>query len=90
MMQPLQQISNCSKETIETTPIFRINAVNEHNFIQSVKEISEQQAECFEREHNSSEEKLDRLLAANGLVRKEVAAFLIVMIGIDEKMKQQG
>jgi len=74
MMQPLQQISNCSKETIDTTPIFRMNAVNEHHFIQSVKEVSEQQAEYFERERNSGEEKLDRLLAANGLVRKEVAA----------------
>lgn len=42
--------------------------------MQSVKEVSEQQAEYFERERNSSEEKLDRLLATKGLVRKEVAA----------------
>ena len=45
MMQPSQQISNCSKETIDTTPIFRMNAVNEHHIIQFVKEVSEQQAE---------------------------------------------
>ena len=45
MIQPSQQISNCSKETIDTTPIFRMNAVNEHHIIQSVKEVSEQQAE---------------------------------------------
>jgi hypothetical protein len=45
MMQPSPQISNCSKETIDTTPIFRMNAVNEHHIIQSVKEVSEQQAE---------------------------------------------
>ena len=63
MMQPSLQISNCSKETIDTTPIFRMNAVNEHHIIQSVKKVSEQQAEYFEREHNSSEEKLDRLPA---------------------------
>ena len=74
MMQPSPQISSCSKEKIDTTPIFRMNTVNEHHIIQSVKEVSEQQAEYFERERNSSEEKLDRLLAANGLVRKEVAA----------------
>jgi hypothetical protein len=45
MMQPSPQISNCSKETIDTTPIFHMNAVNEHHIIQSVKEVSEQQAE---------------------------------------------
>ena len=45
MMQPSPQISNCSKETIDTTTIFRMNAVNEHHIIQSVKEVSEQQAE---------------------------------------------
>jgi len=45
MMQPSPQISNCSKETIDTSPIFRMNAVNEHHIIQSVKEVSEQQAE---------------------------------------------
>ena len=74
MMQPSQHISNCSKETIDSTPIFRMNAVNEHNIIQYAKEVSEHHVEYFERERNSSEDKLDRLLAANGLVRKEVAA----------------
>ena len=73
-MQTFQQISNCSKETIETTHICRMNAVNEHHFIQSVKKVSEQQEEYIERDRNSSEEKLYRLLAANGLVRKDVAA----------------
>ena len=47
MMQPSPQISNCSKETIDTTTIFRMNAVNEHHIIQSVKEVSEQQAEIL-------------------------------------------
>jgi hypothetical protein len=45
MMQPSPQISSCSKEKIDTTPIFRMNTVNEHHIIQSVKEVSEQQAE---------------------------------------------
>ena len=49
MMQPSPQISNCSKEKIYTTPIFRMNAVNEHHIIHSVKEVSVQQAEYFER-----------------------------------------
>jgi hypothetical protein len=39
------------------------NDLNEHHIIQSVKKVSEQQAEYFEHDHNSSEEKLDRLLA---------------------------
>ena len=73
MMQPSQQISNCSKETIDTTPIFHMNAVNEHHIIQSVKEVSEQQAENTSNV-SATVVKGDCLLAANGLVRKEVAA----------------